>query len=66
MLNAEEADKLANEILVLGGLAAVLLEDDRVKVGIPMDENGQVSNYIWVSVAFMKSRYRLTVTMDPE
>lgn len=65
-MNDAEADKKAKEILMLGAITAALLDDGCVSVGLPMDEQGQVSNYMWVSVDFMRSRYRLTVTMDPE
>jgi hypothetical protein len=62
-------DRFMNEILVTGALYAALheaIDSDLCQVAIATDEDGQYTNALWIWFDFMKSRYRLTVTMDPE
>jgi hypothetical protein len=68
-------DKLANELLMLGAVTVALAAGGSVPAGgdsppwvtIPdFDALDADSAYIWVKTDFLESRYRLTVTLDPE
>jgi hypothetical protein len=61
-----DLDRLPNEIMVTGGVFMALSQWPESRVEIPLDENGEPSNSVWLWVPWMKSRYRVTVTMDPE
>jgi hypothetical protein len=62
-----EQDTRANEILVAGAVWASLAvgTGDRVTC-VPVAVDGQATNELYVWFDFMKSRYRITVTLDPE
>jgi hypothetical protein len=63
-------DKLSNELLMLGAVVAALTKgeippgDSPTWVTVPDMINAD-SAYVWIQTDFLKSRYRLTVTMDP-
>jgi hypothetical protein len=68
-------DKLANELMMLGAVTMALAAGGSIPAGggsppwvtIPdLDALDAGSAYIWVRTDFLKSRYRLTVTLDPE
>jgi hypothetical protein len=59
-----DSDRLANELIVAGALFTALYQIPAIsKVDFPGDEDTAA---LWVWFDFMKSRYRVTVTMDPE
>jgi hypothetical protein len=57
-------DKLDNELLMLGAVVAALIGGP-VTAAVP-DAADPRSAYLWVRTDFLKSRYRLTITLDPE
>lgn len=70
-MTPDEADKLANEMIVTGALFTLL--DRQVgngavtSVEIPRAENeSREIASLFVTLSFMDSRYRITVTLDPE
>jgi hypothetical protein len=63
-------DMLSNELMMLGAVVAALgaggLPVGEEPAGVIMpDLTGTDSAYVWVRTDFLKSRYRLTVTLDP-
>ena len=71
VLSADAADdNLANELLMLGAVMAALTKgelptgDSPTWVTMP-DLVGADSAYLWLRTDFLKSRYRLTITLDP-
>jgi hypothetical protein len=67
-LTAESLDRHMNEVLVTGALFAVLSSHNFTELeGIDLVlDDGVATNALWVWIGFMKSRYKLTITMDPE
>lgn len=64
---ADKQDIRANELLVTGALHGLLWSEDAVdRCEIVFDEEGNAQTAIHIWLDFMKSRYRITVTMDPE
>lgn len=67
MAELDQTDIEANELLVTGGVFAMLCTQPGVSQCQPVfDEEGNAQTAIHIWVDYMKSRYRLTVTMDPE
>jgi hypothetical protein len=65
-MTPEEWDKLANELLVAGGVFMVLDSHPGFRCEIVLDVEGQATTSLHVWADWMKSRYRVTVTLDPE
>jgi hypothetical protein len=67
MAEVDQTDIRANELLVTGGVFALLSAHPGVPQCEPVfDEEGNAQTAIYLWLDFMKSRYRLTITMDPE
>lgn len=56
-------DAYPNEVCAAGGLTGALWDHFRVE---PVLADGMATNELYVWPDFMKSRYRITVTFDPE
>ena len=66
-MNAEEEDARPNELIVTGALFALLAKHPGVTRCEPIlgsDGHAQTALYVWF--AFMKSRYRVAVELDPD
>ena len=65
-MSAEDVDKYMNEVLASGMLMGVFSMQEIMKYEVVMDDDGQATNqhYVWFPV--LKSRYRVTIEMDPE
>jgi hypothetical protein len=59
----EDADAYSGAVMVAGGLWMAIHGRFRVE---PVVVDGEATNELYVWPEFMKSRYRLTVTFDPE
>ena len=60
---ATDEDAFLNEVMVAGGLWMAI--GSRFKA-TPVTKDDQATNELYVWPDFMKSRYRVTVTFDPE
>ena len=56
------SDAYLNEVMVAGGLWMALASQFGAE---PVMADGQATNELYVHPEYMKSRYRLTVTLDP-
>ena len=64
MMTAEEADRLANELVVCGAVFATLALGPRPTEVVRIVDDEQVAALV-VRFPFMRSAYRLTITMEP-
>lgn len=64
-MGVDPESSLANELLMLGAVCAALMDNDQLRVDTPDTYEGTLSAYAWVTApSFLKSRYRITVSMD--
>jgi hypothetical protein len=57
------AENLDNELIVAGAIWAVIDGSERMRA-VPVTDGQTAVLYVWPD--FMKSRYRITVELDPE
>jgi hypothetical protein len=62
----EELAIRENEIMVTGAIMMVIYQMGPDTIEIVTGDHNDVWNAVWITVPWMKSRYRITVTMDPE
>lgn len=64
----DEAGRFQSELMMTGALyaALTLAGEADVQVELITDEHNNATTALWVKVDFLRSRYRITVTMDPE
>lgn len=60
----ERWDRTANNLLAAGALWATLIKEEMRCEVVTVD--GQATNSLYVWFDFLKSRYKVTVTLDPE
>lgn len=61
----EEWDIRENEIMVTGAIMMVIYKMGPQKIEVVKGDNNEIWNAVWITLPWMNSRYRITVTMDP-